>query len=345
MTRFLILLAVMLAGCTQSAPEVHVHKREFFAFGTLVNMSIVGVDEATAQKAFDLAREDFELMHTSWHPWQPGSLARTNSLMPLGAPFSVGPSVKPLILEATRLYEQTGGLFNPAIGGFVKLWGFHEDEMPKGPPPADAEIQGLLAKKPAMTDLRITDFTLENSNPAVLLDFGAFAKGYGIDGVVDHLRRMGIENAIVNAGGDLRAIGSKAGKPWVIGIRNPRGAGVFASVEISGDESVFTSGDYERFYEYEGKRYHHIIDPRTGYPARGTTSVTVIHKQAAVADAASTALFVAGPAEWQSVANKMGVQYVMRVDDQGIVYVTPAMRDRIQFLVSPAPELRLGGQS
>ena len=149
-----------------------------------------------------------------------------------------------------------------------------------------------------MSDLHIDGIHLSSTNPTVQLDFGAFGKGYGIDLAIEKLRKMGIENAIVNAGGDLRAIGSRSGTPWRIAIRRPSGAGVLGVIKTDSDESIFTSGDYERNFVWQGVRYHHIIDPRTGYPAKGVSSVTVIHTDATTADAAATALFVAGMKDW-----------------------------------------------
>jgi len=104
---------------------------------------------------------------------------------------------------------------------------------------------------------------------------------------------------------------------------------------------IFTSGDYERFFEYEGKRYHHIIDPRDGYPARGTRSVTVLHERGSTADAAATALFVAGPSRWQEIARRMGIDRVMLVDDRGQIHISLAMAQRVQFLDSPPPTLQV----
>jgi thiamine biosynthesis lipoprotein len=169
----------------------------------------------------------------------------------------------------------------------------------------------------------------------VQLDFGAVGKGYGVDLAIDRLKSMGISNAIVNAGGDLRAIGSRAGNPWRIAIRDPDGGGIFALLSVTGDESVFTSGNYERNFTWEGKLYSHIIDPRTGYPAQGTASVTVIHSNATTADAAATALFVAGPKNWHRIAKQMGIKYVLLIDEQGVAYMNPAMRDRIKLQKTP----------
>ena len=114
-----------------------------------------------------------------------------------------------------------------------------------------------------------------------------------------------------------------------------------ASIELAGDASVFTSGDYERFFEVDGKRYHHIIDPRSGWPANKTTSVTVIHDNAAMADAASTALFVAGPDDWIEIARNMHIELVMLIDTDGIIHMTPAMQSRISLEPDTDAEIRL----
>ena len=142
---------------------------------------------------------------------------------------------------------------------------------------------------------------------------------------------MGVEHASINTGGDLKVIGQRGDTPWHIGIRDPRGEGVIASLEMQGNEAAFTSGDYERFFKLEGKRYHHILDPRTGQPARKSQSVTVIHSDATLADAAATALFVAGPEEWLIIAKSMNIQQAMLVDRQGKIHITRALADRVKF--------------
>jgi thiamine biosynthesis lipoprotein len=182
-----------------------------------------------------------------------------------------------------------------------------------------------------MSDIQVDGIMLRCTNPRAKLDFGAIGKGYGIDLAIGHLRELGIHNVIINAGGDLRAIGDRDGQPWRIAIRRPTG-GVFAILKVSGDESVFTSGDYERNFVYEGKTYHHIIDPRTGWPAEGTRSVTVVHTDATTADAAATAIFVAGPKEWHAVAERMGIRYVLLMDTEGVVHMNPAMAERVELL-------------
>jgi thiamine biosynthesis lipoprotein len=128
-------------------------------------------------------------------------------------------------------------------------------------------------------------------------------------------------------------------KPWLIGIRHPNGTDVLAALAVSGEESVISSGNYERFREYEGVRYSHIIDPRNGKPAQGLSSVTVIARSGALADAASTALTVAGLQDWHRIARQMGVKYVMLMDEKGIIYVNPAMAKRVQFPADKKPQI------
>lgn len=330
----LVMMSLLTSGCSKPQPEF---SETVFTFGTLVEITIVGVDEATADLAYTAALDDLNYMHNTWHAWQENALARINNLLRTGGSFSLAPSILPLISKAKVLSEQSNGLFNPAIGELVNLWGFHSDERDDSPEPLHEDIQVLLDAAPSMQDVVIEGLNMHGTNDRIRLDFGGFAKGVAVDAVIEHLREFGIQNAIVNAGGDLRAIGQKDGRPWRIGIRNPDAEGVIASLEISGDESVFTSGDYERYFEIDGKRYHHIIDPRTGYPAMGTRSVTVLHNSGAVADAAATAMFVAGPDHWKTIANNMGISNVMLIGSDGRVQITTDMAKRLQFENGYAP--------
>jgi len=324
----LALIGLILTGCGE---QEQVITTRFLAFGTLIDLSISGVSSQQAAAATAAIEKDFAQMHKSWHAWDPGPLGRVNRLIATGKTFSTPPSVLEMIRRSSELARSSNHLFNPAIGHLIDAWGFHSDDPAGHRPPQADTIARLLQQKPRMTDLMLEGIKLHSTNPNVKLDFGAFGKGYGIDLAIDHLRQMGIENAILNTGGDLRAIGSPPNRPWRIAIRHPSGKGALTSVEISGDESVFTSGDYERNFTWKGKSYHHIIDPRSGYPATGTSSVTVIHHNAATADAAATALFVAGPDNWYNIARDMDLRYVLLVDKNGEIHMNPAMQKRIKL--------------
>jgi thiamine biosynthesis lipoprotein len=191
-----------------------------------------------------------------------------------------------------------------------------------------------------MSDLTINGIRLRNTNPAVKLDLGAIAKGYAVDFVINNLKSEGIKNALINADGDLKVLGQHGDHPWHIGIRDPRANGIIASLDAHDGEAVFTSGDYEHYYDYQGKRYNHILDPRTGYPADKTRSVTVIDNDGARADAAATALFVAGPAQWLTIAKDMGITQAMLIDSHGVIYMTPQMHQRIK-LEKPVKDVRV----
>ncbi len=338
LTQALVLL-LLVSACGQR--ESQVHDTQLLVFGTLVNVTIWGGDEDSAAAATSAVEQRLMQMHRDLHAWQPGPLTRANQAIAVGDDAPISAETAMLIQRGAELSRQSGGLFNPSIGSLIGLWGFHSDDGPHGPPPEDAGIRALLAAAPSMTNLHVSDGRLSSDNPTVQLDFGGFAKGYAVDEAIRILREHHIENAIVNAGGDLRVIGRHGGRSWRIGIRDPRGPGVIASVEVSGDESVFTSGDYERYFEYQGLRYHHIIDPRSGYPATGSSSVTILSKEAIVADAAATALFVAGPKAWLKTATAMGIDQAMLIDDQGQVYMTPAMATRTHFEVDPQPPVKI----
>ncbi len=335
-TRYLLLI-LSLAACTKQEP---IYQEQLLALGTLVNITFWDVDNELSQQASAQLAEDFDHLYTTWHAWQPSDLTRINERLASGTAFTVDPALLPLMTRARELSLAGDSLFNPAIGKLIGIWGFHSDE-PQGPPPSLETIAALVAQHPSMADLHIEGNTLQSSNSTLQLDFGAIGKGYAADLAIAHLRKLGIHNAIVAVSGDIHVIGKRGKRPWRIGIRNPRGAGIIASVEMHEDEGISTSGDYERYFEYQGKRYHHLIDPRSGYPASGTISVTVLHADSTTADAASTALFVAGPKNWERVARAMGVQQIMLIDSTGTVHLTPALAARIRFEIKPAPKVEI----
>ncbi|MDO9371877.1 MAG: Gx transporter family protein [Gammaproteobacteria bacterium] len=271
---------------TSSKPEP-LYQEQILALGALVDISIWGIEPGAARHAADEITADFNRIHTTWHAWKPSELTRINAQLVTGNAFSVNPEMIPLLVRARVLSQASDHLFNPAIGQLLARWGFQGDEA-KGPPPDPAVIHTLIAQHPTLDDVVIEYSHLRSTNRAVQLDVGAIGQGYAVDVAIAHLRKLGIENAMVNASGDIRVIGRHGNRPWRIGIRDPRGSGILASIELHGDESIVTSGTYERYFDYAGKRYHHIIDPRTGYPAQGTLSVTVLAR-----DAASTALVLA----------------------------------------------------
>jgi len=270
-------------------------------------------------------------MHRDWHAWEPGRLTDINRAFAQGQTAKADADIVAMIRHSQRIEQGSGGRFNPAIGGLISLWGFHTSDYPIiGPPPAQASIDEILTHRPSSGDIHIDGLQLNSDNPHVQLDFGGIAKGYAVDLAIERLRDLEITSAIVNAGGDLRAMGRHGDRPWNVAVRKP-GGGIIGSVQVRDDEALFTSGNYERFRQDQLKRYPHILDPRSGWPVKDVASVTVIADEGILADAAATALVVAGLDEWPAVARALDLNQVLVIDESGMVYLTPEMERRMQF--------------
>jgi thiamine biosynthesis lipoprotein len=305
-------------------------------FGTIVDITFYGDNNIQATPALQAISSDFKHLHKAWQPWGNMAIARANKLITTTEWFSYNPSIHTLLVDGKKYAVKSQGLFNPTMGRLTKLWGFNSDVMTITEPPTAITIEALLKEMPSMNDIQLNGVRIKSTNPNVFFDFGAMAKGLAVDMAITSLKEFNINNAMINAGGDIKVIGKHGDRPWHIGIRHPRKKdSILAGVDLQTNESIFTSGDYERYFIHNGMRYHHIIDPRTGYPATESMSVTVIHPNAALADAAATALFVAGPEKWHEIAQSMGIKYVLLVDAKGGIHMNPAMQKRINFIETP----------
>ena len=333
---FLLKLLIGVALLSACTPQTKSYHYSIFTFGTLVDITLYGVSQDQADNAFSQLQKDFDYYQQNWSAWTDGDLAQLNIRLARtdnDSAISVPEHLIPLIKQSIILSRKSNNYYNPSIGKLINLWQFHKYQDGDIKPPDDNSIQALISKKPQMSDLSFNqENQLTNSNPAISLNFGAFAKGYAIGLEIEKLKKLGIHNAVINAGGDLTAIGQHGDRAWNVGIRDPRNDQILASVSISGNESVFTSGDYERVYSYQERRYHHILNPNTGYPTQDAQSVTVIHNDPGVADAAATAIFVAGSKEWPLIAKQMDIRYVMLIDAIGNIQLSSAMQKRIKIL-------------
>jgi thiamine biosynthesis lipoprotein len=320
-------------GCSRAEAVV---SEEMYVFGTLVGVDVLSRDAAGARAAIADVSHAFTRQNRDWHAWKPGALGDLNRALAAGRTHEVDPILLPLLHQARDLARASGGLFNPAIGRLVGLWGFHNDEMPVGAPPHAAAVAELVAAAPSMDDLMFDGHRVGSRNPNVQIDLGGHAKGVALNLALERLAALGYGNALVNLGGNLAVSGSRGDRPWRIGVRHPQGDGAIATLEVSGRVAVVTSGTYERFRQDGDRRYPHIIDPRSGQPATHVVSATVLHPDAARADVAATALVVAGAKAWPAVARSLGVREVMLVDEAGRVQLTPGMAGKVQFVGKPA---------
>lgn len=329
--RFLLLLGtwLLLAACARNE-ETHQIRGE--AFGAPVEISIYGVSEQRAQKLGYAVLEEFGRLHRKFHAWKPSELTALNDAIARGEAYQSDAEMVALLQAATRLAEDSDNLFNPAVGRLIRLWGFQSSQIVPQQPDA-ADIRRLVEARPRMTDLRFDGTTISSSNPLVMLDLGGYAKGYALDRAAQLLRKEGVSAALINVGGNILAVGQPGARPWTVGIQNPRGAGVIAAVPLHDNEAIGTSGDYQRYYMQEGKRRPHIIDPRTGETTNLVAAATVIISGGDAvgtrSDGYTKPLFVAGPAHWQAMAQRLGLKEVMLIDAEGKLTITPALQQRM----------------
>lgn len=330
-----LLLVALMAACSKPPP---IYQQQSYVFGTLVEVSVYGKDEAAAQAATAKVLADFDRLNGMLHPWKDGELAGLNeafSRSPEQAALT--PDMQAILEDATRLSVQSGGLFNPAIGNLIHVWGFHDDHY-KAAHPAQDEIQQWVQAAPQMGDIVMENGHVRSSKPAVRVDLGGYAKGLALDRATEILRAAGVEHALVNIGGNIIAMGRRGDRAWKVGIRHPRKPGAIATLELADGEAIGTTGDYQRYFELEGKRYCHVIDPRSGYPAQGVQAVTVLISKSrnagVLSDVASKPAFIVGKTGWREAARQMGVDTAMLIDERGDIQITQSMKKRLTFLES-----------
>ncbi len=335
----LVAALVWLTGCSRPEP---VHKQQSFVFGTQVEVTVYDADEATAQHALQTVLGEFDRLHRAWHPWEPGPMEVINTALAAGRSAPIDADLAAAIEEARGFAVASDHLFNPAIGHLVRLWGFHSDTFVPRLPDA-AEQARITRAQPRLTDLVIANGQIRSHNPAVRIDLGGYAKGYALDLAAQKLREAGIRNALINIGGNVMALGQRGDRPWHIAIQHPRRPGILAELDLHDGEAIGTSGDYQRYFELAGRRYCHLLDPRSGAPVEHTQAVTVLTtgpRAGTRSDALSKPIFVAGPHNWLAMAQNTGITHALRVDAQGRIAVTAPLAARLKFAPGvPAPTL------
>ncbi|WP_221622447.1 FAD:protein FMN transferase [Burkholderia sp. Bp9012] len=306
----------------------------FPAMGTQIGVTVVGDDRDVpiARSAVDDVRTAMLAFGRDFWAWGDGRLAALNRELAAGRAITIPHDMLELFALAWRHRQSTDGRYEPRIGELVRLWGFHDVDAPGSQPPARDEIGRLLQ---AIADAPHYDGG-GNYGPApgVAWDFGGIGKGFIVDHCLDLLSTRGFRHTMIDAGGNLAVRGRRGERRWRVGIRDPRGhAGqqqLLAALDVE-SEAVVTHGDDQRFFEYQGERYAHVLDPLIGRPVRGLRSLTVVDRDATRADAEGAALYVAGANGWHSLAARLGFDQVMAVLDDGKVVVTRELARRLVF--------------
>jgi thiamine biosynthesis lipoprotein len=324
---FILFLAPILAGGCGSASALQEFSQEIFAMDTVISITLYAPDQSLADGAFESARNEFLRIHQLTDRFASENLPdpsvsdiyRINQNP--GQAVAVSEDTLFLIQSALEMSQKSQGAFDVAVGALMDLWDF------KGAKhiPTRAELDALLP----LTDDRQIQINADTGAvaipPGMVLDLGGLAKGYATDCAADALRRAGVQHAIINAGGNVYAIGGKPdGSPWRVGIRHPREDGAFLGVVEAVDQAVVSSGDYERYFEAGGVRYHHILDPKTGFPASNSISVTIVNSQSLTADLLSTTVFVLGKDALDGLLPQFAGTEALIMDADGI-FLTDGM--------------------
>jgi thiamine biosynthesis lipoprotein len=333
-------LVLLLAACGKEP----LYQEQAYVFGTQVDVSIYGEDEAKARQAVASVMHEFQRLHDLLHAWKPSELSALNTALAQGKSKVVAREVAEMLQDAARMSAQSGELFNPAIGGLIQTWGFQADDF-KAILPDEKKVAALVKANPQMSDLVFSSTTTQavsgdagisvsSRNPAVKIDLGGYAKGYALDRAADILLQQGIHNALINIGGNVLALGQHGSRSWRVGIQHPRKPGPLATLDLRDGEAIGTSGDYQRYFEFNGKRYCHLIDPRSGYPAQGTQAVTVLtygKNAGLLSDGSSKPIFISGVQGWRAAARQMQIPEALLIDADGVVHLTVELQKRLEF--------------
>ena len=291
--------------------------------GTVIEITLIGDDEEAANKGALQAFQEIKRIEALMSPWLESSdVTRINRSA--GREWvGVSPETMEVIKKAQEISKLSEGGFDITVGPLTELW---RRAREKKIPPSAEEVKEKLD----LVNFKNIEMNREgkvfSKKKGMALDLGGIAKGYAVDRGFDILRSLGYRNLIVNAGGDLRVGGTKKNQPWSIGIQNPRESQKLLKRIPVTDMAVATSGDYEKFFIYEDKRYHHIFNPRDGFPAEGCQSVTVVAKDCITADALATAVFVLGPEKGYALCQKLDAVECLIVNKEGKIILSPNLK-------------------
>lgn len=309
--------------------------RSHQTMGTMVTLTAYTADPDAAEAAFLDAFAEFDRLDALLTVWRPDSeVSQINAKAGVG-PAKIGPETMDALQQAQRWSKLTGGKFDVTFGALSGLWKFDHDQDDRIPSPAEVKKRlPLVGWEMLVLDPEQSTAFLEKKGMKVHL--GGIGKGFAVDKVVTLLKRRGLTDFMVQAGGDLYVSGRHGERAWRVGIRDPRGPAdrYFAAAEVT-DATFSTSGDYERFFIHEGRRYHHILDPDLGEPARGTRSVTIMAPDATTAEGLSKGVFILGAEKGIPLVEATEGAGCVVVDDQNHVHISKRLQGKVKILFPP----------
>ena len=320
-----------IAGCAvfPSSEQQVVLKRTQIHMGTLVSITAAGGNEQEANHAINAGFQEIKRLEQLLSTWIPVSeLSRVNASAGV-KPVVVSPETLTVVRRSLQVAEMTDGAFNIMIGPAVDAWNVSAE--PRLPSSSELDLlKPLIDLRAVHTDVWERSIYLDQ--PGMRIDVGGIGKGYAADQAVSVMKKVGASAGVVALSGDIKTFGRlPGGKKFPVGIQHPRKEGVLlAEIDLQ-DEAISTAGDYERFFEQDGVRYHHILDPKTLQPARGCQSVTVIAKEGVWADGLDTGIFVMGAERGMQLVEHLDDVEAIIVDGQGKVHVSSGLRSRVRL--------------
>jgi thiamine biosynthesis lipoprotein len=302
--------------------------------GTLLRVGIWTADEARAADAIEHVFKEFDRLEALLSNWRSDSeVTRLNNNAGI-APVKVGQDTIAVLRTAREVSEITRGKFDITFGALTDIWRFDHDQDNVVP---EHDLIEARLKRIDYTAVEIdaTAGTAFINRPGVKVHLGGIGKGYAVDRAIALLRGQGFRDFLIQAGGDMYVAGTDGGRPWKLGIADPRGNhDPFAMVQIA-DGTLSTSGDYERFFMKDGTRYHHILDPDFGEPARGCRSVTLVSNKAVLADAVAKGVFILGPTDGMRLIEQLPDIEGVIVSDDNQVMISSGLKGRVEILKPP----------
>ncbi|MFT5239169.1 MAG: thiamine biosynthesis lipoprotein [Kiritimatiellia bacterium] len=318
----LVAAACLLNACLASADELVSRTLTVGVMGTELNIETWGETPERLDGAMAAAVLEMRRIEDLMTEWRPSPLTRLNDSAGQGA-HVVPRELAEIIARGHALHELSSGAFDISFLAVGRLWDF------KKSPPVIPSAQDIEAALPFVdaSRIRVNEADLSVTLPEKMeIGLGGLAKGYGVDRAMQVLMDHGVKHAIVNAGGDLKALGRKQNALWEVALKHPRDRDRAMAVIKLSNSCLVTSGDYERFFEADGKRYHHIIDPRTGYPSTGCMSASIVARNAEYADALATACCVLSVEKGLALIESLDHVEGVLVDLKGAVHVSPGLK-------------------
>jgi len=300
------------------------YEREEAIMGTRVAVQLWATDPGLATHAIDAVMADMHRTDELMSTYKPESQLSQVNAHAYDGPVKVDADIIDVVWRSLEYSRLSDGVFDVTYASVGYLYDYRASVHP-----TDAEIAAALPSidyRQLQVDREAC--TIRFLRPGMRIDLGGFAKGWAVDRGVEILRALGIEHAMVNAGGDTRLLGDRRGKPWIVGIRDPRRDGVVVTRIPLVDEAISTSGDYERYFEHEGVRHHHILVPGTGKSPSAVRSVTVIGPTATRTDGLTKPVFILGVERGMEFVRRVGGVEAVIVDDQGRIYYSPGLEPR-----------------